>query len=105
MKGEPGGILTNYLTKFYTKYTSTISLNKNLRLSGSAGFIVAYVSTKYSSDDFASSTLTVIMGFISSKVIFIILFHLDNKEKYAKKLSGKLNIGILNVENRISMIS
>jgi len=21
MKGEPGGIMTNYLTKFYTKYT------------------------------------------------------------------------------------
>jgi ABC-type uncharacterized transport system permease subunit len=99
MKRELGGIMSNYLTKFYMKYTSTISLNKNLLLSGSAGFIVslivAYVCTKYSIDEFATSTLTVITGFISSKVIFVILFHLDNKEKYTKKFTGKLNIGIL----------
>jgi ABC-type uncharacterized transport system permease subunit len=94
-----GGIMSNYLTKFYMKYTSTISLNKNLLLSGSAGFIVslivAYVCTKYSIDEFATSTFTVITGFISSKVIFVILFHLDNKERYTKKFTGKLNIDIL----------
>ena len=99
MKGKPGSKITNYLTKFYVKYTSTISLNKNLLLSGSAGFIVslivAYVSTKYSYGDFATSTLTVITGFISSKVIFVILFHLDNKKKYTKRFTGKLNFDIL----------
>ena len=85
MKIKLGGKITNYLTKFYVKYTSTISLNKNLLLSGLVGFIVslivAYVSTKYSNDDFVTSALTVIAGFISSKVIFVILFHLDNKKK------------------------
>lgn len=99
MKIKPGGKLTNYLMKFYEKYTSTISLNKNLLLSGSVGFIVslivAYVSTKYSNDDFTTSTLTVISGFISSKVIFVILFHLDNKKKYTGILTGKLNFDIL----------
>ena len=99
MKIKRGGKITNYLTKFYVKYTSTISLNKNLLLSGSVGFIVslivAYVATKYSNDDFATSTLTVIAGFISSKVIFVILFHLDNKKKYTRKLTGKLNFDIL----------
>ncbi len=99
MKIKPGGKLTNYLTKFYEKYTSTISLNKNLLLSGSVGFIVslivAYVSTKNSNDDFTTSTLTVISGFISSKVIFVILFHLDNKKKYTGILTGKLNFDIL----------
>ena len=99
MKGKPGSKITNYLTKFYVRYTSTISLNKNLLLSGSAGFIVslivAYVSTKYSYGDFATSTLTVITGFISSKVIFVILFHLDNKKKYTKRFTGKLNFDIL----------
>ena len=99
MKGKAGSKITNYLTKFYMKYTSTISLNKNLLLSGSVGFIVslivAYGCTKYSIDEFTTSTLTVITGFISSKVTFVILFHLDNKEKYTKKLTGKLNIGIL----------
>jgi hypothetical protein len=99
MEGKPGNKITNYLTKFYMKYTSTISLNKNLLLSGSVGFIVslivAYVSTKYSNDDFVTTTLTVVAGFISSKVIFVILFHVDNKKKYTKRLTGKLNFDIL----------
>jgi hypothetical protein len=99
LKIKPGGKITNYLTRFYEKYTSSISLNKNLLLSGSVGFIVslivAYVSTKYSNDDFTTSTLTVISGFISSKIIFVVLFHLDNKTKYTKKLTGKLNFDIL----------
>ena len=99
MKGGLGSRIIDYLTKFYMKYTNAILLNKNLLLSGSVGFIVslivAYVSTKYSNDDFATSTLTVITGFISSKVIFVVLFHLDNKKKYTKKLTGKLNITIL----------
>jgi len=99
LKIKPGCKITNYLTKFYGKYASTISLNKNLLLSGLVGFIVslivAYMSTKYSNNDFTTSTLTVIAGFISSKVIFVILFHLDNKQKYTIELTGKLNIGIL----------
>ncbi|MGB5090858.1 MAG: hypothetical protein WBN72_07930, partial [Nitrososphaeraceae archaeon] len=99
MKGKAGSKIINYLTKFYMKYTSTISLNKNLLVSGSVGFIVslivAYVSTKYSNGDFVTSALTVIAGFISSKVIFVILFHLDNKKKYTTKLTGKLNFDIL----------
>ena len=99
MKGSPGSKITNYLTEFYGKYANIISLNKNLVLSGLVGFIVsiivAYMSTIYSIDDYTTSTLTVIAGFISSKVIFVILFHHDNKEKYTKKLTGKLNIGIL----------
>jgi ABC-type uncharacterized transport system permease subunit len=99
LKIKPGGKITNHLTKFYVKYTSTISLNKNLLLSGLVGFIVslivAYMYTKYSNDDFTTSTLTVISGFISSKVIFVILFHLDNKKKYTKRFTGKLNFDIL----------
>jgi len=99
LKIKPGGKITNYLTRFYERYTSSISLNKNLLLSGSVGFIVslivAYVSTNYSNDDFTTSTLTVISGFISSKIIFVVLFHLDNKTKYTKKLTGKLNFDIL----------
>jgi ABC-type uncharacterized transport system permease subunit len=68
MKGKTGSKITNYLTKFYIKYTNTISLNKNLLLSGSVGLIVslivAYVCTKYSIDEFATSTLTVITGLL-----------------------------------------
>lgn len=63
------------------------------------GFVVslfiAYYSNIYSADKFLNSVLTVIMGFISSKVVFVILFHLDHKKKYTKRLTDKLNRGIL----------
>ena len=91
--------ITVFITKFYKKNKSTISLNKNLLISGIIGFIVslivAYYSTRYSSDYFLNSALTVIIAFIFSKLVFAILFHLDNKKKYTKKVTGKLNIQIL----------
>jgi hypothetical protein len=99
LKIKPVGKITNYLTKFYRKYASTISLNKNLLISGLVGFVVsliaAYISTKYSNNDFTISTLTVIAGFICSKIVFVVLFHLDNKKKYTKRFTGKLNFEIL----------
>ena len=92
-------VVTSFFTKFCNRYSSTISLNKNLLLSGTVGFIVslgvAYVSAKYSTDYFANSAFTVIAGFISSKLVFIILFHLDNRKKYTKKFTGKLNFPVL----------
>ena len=87
------------LRKFYKKNEGTISLNKNLLISGIVGFIVsiivAYYSAKYSTDDFVNSALTVIIGFVSSKFVFAILFHLDNKKKYTKRFSGKLDLHML----------
>ena len=87
------------LTKFYLNNRNTISLNKDLVLSGIVGFVislfVAYYSNIYSADKILNSALTVLAGFISSKVIFVILFHLDNKEKYTKRFTGKLNFEIL----------
>ena len=92
-------MVTKFFNKFYKKYSSTISLNKDLLLSGTVGFIVslvvAYVSTKYSTNDFANSALTVISGFVFSKVVFVILFHLDNRKKYTKRFTGKLNFPVL----------
>jgi len=91
--------ITIFITKFYKKNKSTISLNKNLLISGITGFIVslivAYYSTRYSADYFLNSALTVIIAFIFSKLVFAILFHLDNKKKYTKKGTGKLNIQVL----------
>ena len=88
-----------FITKLYLNNKSTISLNKNLLLSGMVGFtvslFVAYYSSLYSTNNFVNSALTVIIGFISSKVVFVVLFHLDNKKKYTKKITGKLNLRIL----------
>ena len=91
--------ILNLIEKVYTKYGNTISLNKNLLLSGTFGFIIslltAYISTIFSPSNFINSALTVITGFIVSKVLFAIFFHHDNKKKYTKKLTGKLNVRIL----------
>ena len=92
-------MVTNFLRKFYNRYRNTISLNKDLVLSGIVGFIVslvvAYVFTEYSTNDFAISALTVIAGFVSAKIVFVILFHLDNRKSYTTRLTGKLNLPVL----------
>jgi hypothetical protein len=92
-------VVTNFLRKFYNRYRNTISLNKDLVLSGIVGFIVslvvAYVFTEYSTNDFAISALTVIAGFVSAKIVFVILFHLDNRKSYTTRLTGKLNLPVL----------
>lgn len=86
-------------SRFYDKYRNAISLNKNLLLSGIVGFIVslvvAYLVTKYSSDSFTNSAFTVVIGFVCSKITFIILFHYDHKKKYTRRLTGKLNLPVL----------
>ena len=77
------------------KYYSTFSLNKNLLISGILGFLVslviAHFSAEYSTNFVLNSALTVISGFLTYKIIFAILFHIDNKQRYTKKLSGKIN--------------
>ncbi len=97
VKGDRSKI-KNFFTRYYVKHRSTISLNKNLLLSGTVGFIislmVAYLSAKYSADYFANSALTVLIGFILFKLIFV-LFHLDNRDKYTRRFSGKLNFRVL----------
>lgn len=92
-------MVTNLFTKFYKKYSNTISLNKNLLISGTVGFIVslvvAYGSAKYSTDDFANSAITVISGFFFAKIVFVVLFHFDYRKKYTKRFTGKINFPLL----------
>jgi hypothetical protein len=96
---ELNTIKAKFFTRFYTKYRNAISLNKNLVLSGLVGFvvslIVAYLSSRYSTDVFTNSAVTVIAGFLFSKITFVILFHLDNKKKYTRRFTGKLNMPVL----------
>ncbi len=91
--------LISFCKRIYIKYYNTISLNKNLLLSGIVGFIisliVAYFSAKYSTNIFTNSALTVIIGFVISKTVFVILFHMDYKKTYTKRLNGKINFPIL----------
>jgi len=87
--------INRFLRNAYLKYYNTFSLNKNLLISGISGFllslVVAYFSAEYSVDFVLNSALTVITGYLTYKTIFAILFHLDNKRRYTKRLTGKLN--------------
>ena len=87
--------INRFLKDTYLKYYNTFSLNKNLFISGILGFlfslVVAHISAEYSVDFVLNSALTVITGYITYKTIFAILFHLDNKKRYTKRLTGKLN--------------
>ncbi len=42
MQGKPIRRIISFFTKFYIRYSSTISLNKNLLLSGTVGFLVEF---------------------------------------------------------------
>ena len=87
--------INRFLKDTYLKYYNTFSLNKNLLISGISGFllslVVAHISAEYSVDFVLNSALTVITGYLTYKTIFAILFHLDNKQRYTKRLTGKLN--------------
>jgi len=87
--------INRFLRNAYLKYYNTFSLNKNLLISGISGFllslVVAYFSAEYSVDFVLNSALTVITGYLTYKTIFAILFHLDNKRRYTKRLTGELN--------------
>ena len=84
-----------YLLRSYQKYYNTISLNKNLLISGTLGFlsstIIAFFSFQYSLSYVFNSALTVITGFLTYKIFFAIFFYLDNKQKYTKRFSRKIN--------------
>ena len=89
--------INRFFKDTYLKYYNTFSLNKNLLISGISGFVlslvVSHISAVYSIDFVPiNSALTVIAGYLTYKVIFAILFHLDNKQRYTKKLTGRLNI-------------
>lgn len=80
------------LTKFYLNNRNTISLNKDLVLSGIVGFVislfVAYYSNIYSTDKILNSALTVLAGFISSKVILLFYSILIIRKNIQKDLAG-----------------
>ena len=90
--------ITEFLLQSYQKYYNIISLNKNLFISGVVGFltsiIIAQFSVQFSFSYVLNSALTVITGYLAYKIIFAFLFHRDNKQKYTKRFSGKINFHV-----------
>ena len=87
--------IKRFLQKTYLKYYNNLSLNKNLLISGILGFlvsiVVAQISAEYSVDIVLNSALTVISGYLTYKTIFAVLFHIDNKQRYIERLTGKID--------------
>lgn len=80
---------------FYHKYKTAILFNKNLIISGAAGFSAsAYVSELYSKideNDFANSAIALATEFAVYLPLFAILFYIDNRQKYVDPTTGKKN--------------
>ena len=74
-------------------------MNKNLLIAGIFGFIASAVIAElyalYSPSDVLTSTVTVLVGFIIYKTAFVVLFHIDNKQKYTNRLTSEINFNIL----------
>ncbi len=74
-------------------------MNKNLLIAGIFGFLVsaaiAEIYAVYSPSNVLTSTIIVLVGFIIYKILFIVLFHIDNKRKYTNRFSSQINFNIL----------
>ena len=74
-------------------------MNKNLLIAGIFGFlasaVIAELYALYSPSDVLTSTITVLVGFIIYKTTFVVLFHIDNKQKYTNRLTSEINFNIL----------
>ena len=74
-------------------------MNKNLLIAGIIGFlasaIVAEIYAIYSPSDVLTSTVTVLVGFIIYKISFIVLFHIDNKQRYTNRFNSNINFNRL----------
>ena len=74
-------------------------MNKSLLIAGIFGFLVSAVIAEiyaiYSPSDVLTSTITVLVGFIVYKISFIVLFHIDNKQKYTNRFTSRINFNRL----------
>ena len=91
--------INKLLNNFYKKYRETILINKNLLIAGIIGFlasaVIAELYATYSPSTVLTSTITVLVGFIIYKISFIVLFHIDNKQRYTNRFNSQINFNIL----------
>ena len=74
-------------------------MNRNLLIAGICGFLVsaaiAEIYAIYSPNEVFTSTITVLVGFIIYKTAFVVLFHIDNKQKYTNRFTSQINFNQL----------
>jgi len=56
---------------------------------------IAELYAIYSPSHVLTSTIIVLVGFIIYKISFIVLFHIDNKQKYTNRFTSQINFNRL----------
>ncbi len=79
--------------RFFTKYRNAILFNKNLIISGAAGFFAsAYTSQIYSSyndNALANSAVALATEYVVYLPLFAVLYYRDNKQRYIDPATGR----------------
>ena len=92
-------IINKILNNFFKKYRETILINRNLLIADIFGFLVSAAIAKiyaiYSPNEVLTSTITVLVGFIIYKTAFVVLFHINNKQKYTNRFTSQINFNQL----------
>ena len=92
-------IINKILNNFFKKYRETILINRNLLIADIFGFLVSAAIAKiyaiYSPNEVFTSTITVLVGFIIYKTAFVVLFHINNKQKYTNRFTSQINFNQL----------
>jgi hypothetical protein len=90
---------SKFISRYYSKYYNSISLNKDLIFSGIVGFltnvVVIHPPDLYLKNSFVNSALTVSTGYIVSKMVFAILFQRSYHKLYTNRSTGKIEWNVL----------
>ena len=90
---------SKFISRYYSKYYNSISLNKDLVFSGMVGFltnvVVIHLADLYLKNSFVNSALTVLTGYIVSKMVFAILFQRSYHKLYTNRSTGKIEWNVL----------
>jgi hypothetical protein len=78
---------------FFSRYRDAVLFNRNLIIAGAGAFFAsAYVSqlySQYDSNDFANSTLALVVEYGVYIPVFAMLFYVDNRSKYVDPATGR----------------
>jgi hypothetical protein len=80
---------------FYSRYKAAILFNKNLVISGVAGFFASAIASQlyaqHNPDEFANSVIAVSAEYAVYLPLFGLLFYFDNRDKYVDQSTGRRN--------------
>lgn len=85
--------------KFLKRYRQVILFNKNLLISGTGGFFAsAYISQmhlEHYADKLTNSILALVMEYVVYIPLFVLLFYIDNRNRYTDSVTGKRNSKVI----------